>query len=73
MAKKFLQLDNGKTIRIKVEEENGAITIKGYEEDGVDWYLISFKTDGTVCRHSEIDRSAGFAITRDGRIIESPE
>lgn len=63
-SKITLKLDSGRLVDFFLVEENNGISVK----TSSGWYLVTFKSDGTLERHRNVDEPKFFQLTKSQRI-----
>jgi len=58
-------------LEIDLKKGGDEVQITGRGEDGLTWYLLTIKPDGTFCRSGGVSDDIGLQIDNDGRIKES--
>jgi hypothetical protein len=64
--------ETDRTWKIALEQDSEGVTVKAVSS-GDNWYLLKLKNDGTLYRHTYIDKESGFNLDSQGRITESEE
>lgn len=62
-----------KEVVLRLVEYKGNLCVCVVDDKGVvekGGYLVSFTPDGRIARHACIDKSFGFQLTPEGRIVE---
>lgn len=58
---------NEKKVRLFLKEDknDGSIDLKAEDEDGDEWVLLAFKSDGRVIAYRGLSSSLGFKLVSD--------
>jgi hypothetical protein len=65
-TKVTLKLDNGNSVDLLLTAGEDGVSVRSGEEYG--WFLVTFRKDGTLERHSSIDEPELFQLTPKQRI-----
>jgi hypothetical protein len=58
------------TLKLCHDHSDDSVDVIATSEDGSEWYLISFRSDGRFFRCSGIDVKSGFKINKANQLIE---
>lgn len=55
-------------VEVWCEQDDDCIEVKAQAPGGLEWYLLTIKSDGTVYRHGAIPKDLGFSLDHDQRL-----
>ena len=58
------------TLKLCHDRSDDSVDVIATSEDGDEWYLMSFRSDGRFFRCSGIDAKSGFKINKANQLIE---
>ena len=57
-------------LTLRLERDNDDVNVVGTAENGNEYHLISFNSNGTLYRFTSIDSCTGFKLSKNGQIKE---
>ena len=58
-------------VDLRLENDGeGGVNLIATTENNQDWYLLELNSNGTFTRHSDIEKSTGFKVSKNGYLKE---